>query len=80
MTIYKLEYPQRAVLQSLVRPTVFGLFQDTPNVDLNDYIYKLQHQYPEAFHFDEDSKRQRVFVDEPKTLIPHAKFLRKLIR
>ena len=47
-----------------------------PNRMLEDYIATLKDMYPEKFHMNRADLESRVFVDEPTSLIIHARSIR----
>lgn len=76
MTTTLLNDLQRTRLRDLSRVRADKNYPIMPNVALEAYITELKEQYPECFHSSRTTMDKRVFVDEPATITPLARFVR----
>ena len=76
MTATLLNDLQRTRLRDLSKVRKDQNYPIMPNAALEAYIAELKEQYPECFHSTRRTLETRVFVDEPTTITPYARFVR----
>ena len=76
MTTTLLNDLQRTKLRDLAKVRADKDYPVMPNVALEKYIQELKDQYLECFHSTRATMAQRVFMDEPAGILPHARFVR----